>query len=118
MGPLQMQMLQHPGFPIGLSGCGAKHRHYFRIAPIMPSRGVKCHMINLGAKLCARLRAWCKRALASVFFFPLMWKMHRLMLLWIWIFIAAIRIGLCRLRAWRELKMLKDVVESVWMATQ
>ena len=83
----------------------------------MLSGGVKCQMINPGAKLHARLKARHERASATVFFFPLIWKMRRLMLLWMRILVASIRMGLYKLRAWRELKMLKEVIESVWIAT-
>ena len=44
--------------------------------------------------------------------------MQRSMLLWMWILVASIRMGLYKLRAWRELKMLKEAMESVWNATQ
>jgi len=89
---------------------------HLRLAPIDNCGGVKKRIFNPGARWWARERAQHERVLAMVFFFPSMKKTWRSILDWRQILTDEKMIRLYKDIVQRELKMLREVLESVWMA--
>src|SRR5258708_29302641 len=99
-----------------MPGQGARGLVNFKAAPIKFSRGAKLQIVSPGAIWCARPIKWRDRASATMFFFPSMKNTHRSIWCLIRVLTDSKMIGLYRSRAWRELKMPKEVEESVCMA--
>src|SRR5258708_37661535 len=98
---------------MGLPGHRALLKVHLRLAPVDNCGGVKKRIFNPGASWRARGRAWRERASATVFFFPWIKKTWRSILNSRRIFTDEKIMGLYKGMTWRELKMLKEALESV-----
>src|SRR5258707_3247393 len=99
-----------------MPGQGARGSVHFNAAPVKFSRGTKLQIVSLGAISHAMPIKRQDRASATMFFFPSMKNTRRSIWCLIRVLTDSKMIGLYRSRAQRELKMLKEVEESVCMA--